>query len=56
MQAHTTRSSWLHGQLGGQIVAQHAGLGVVKVAEPGLVALLPVGKDQQLVPVGGLPL
>ena len=40
----------------GQKVAQQAGLGVVEVAQAGLVALLPVGKDQQLVPVGGLPL
>ena len=46
----------IHAQLGGQKVAQQAGLGVVEVAQAGLVALLPVGKDQQLVPVGGLPL
>ena len=45
----------VHGKLGGQVVPQHAGLGVLKFAEPGLIALLPVGKDQQLVPVGGLP-
>ena len=46
----------VHAQFGGQIVPQHAGLGVVEVGQPGLVALLPVGEHQQLVPVDALPL
>ena len=45
----------VHGQLGGQVVAQDAGLGVVEVGHAGLVALLLVGEHQQLVPVGALP-
>ena len=42
-------------QLGGKVVAQYAGLGVVEVAHTGLIALLLVGKDQQLVPIAALP-
>ena len=46
----------VHPQLGGQKVPQDAGLGVVEVGKPGLVALLLVGEHQQLIPVIGLPL
>ena len=42
-------------QLGGQIIAQGAGLGIGKLGEGGLVALLPVGKHQKFRAVGGLP-
>ena len=38
----------VHIQLGGQIVPQHAGLGVGEIPHPGLVALLMVGKENHL--------
>ena len=44
----------VHAQLGGQIVAQHAGLGVVEVADAGLVHLTLVGEEHDLRGVGGL--
>ncbi len=46
----------VHAQLGGQVVPQHAGLGVVEVGQPCFVALLRIGEHQQLVGVGPLPL
>ena len=45
----------LHLQLGGEVVPQDAGLGVVEVPDEGLVALLPVGEEEELRPGVGLP-
>ena len=46
--------SRIHFQLGGQVVTQHAGLGVIKLAQPGLVDLTPVGEEHGLGVGGGL--
>ena len=46
--------SRIHFQLGGQVVTQHAGLGVIKLAQPGLVDLTLVGKEHGLGVGGGL--
>ena len=40
--------SRVHFQLGGQVVTQHAGLGVIKLAQPGLVDLAVVGEEHGL--------
>ena len=40
--------SRIHFQLGGQVVTQHAGLGVIKLAQPGLVDLAVVGEEHGL--------
>ena len=46
--------SRIHFQLGGQVVTQHAGLGVIKLAQPGLVDLAVVGEEHGLGVGGGL--
>ena len=48
-------SPLLHLQLGGEVVPQDASLGVVEVPDEGLVALLPVGEEEELGGAGGLP-
>ena len=43
----------VHAQLLGQIVTQHAGLGIIKLVELGLVSLALVGEEDDLSLVGG---